>query len=120
LFGYQKKKKEKKNHQQYTSFLMEEKLDFGALPPKPGPDYGFNSCLYNSTQFWQDSRAHTRVLAFMNLLGCECHADWMNSGHKTQTSTMTLFIQSWLPECRLTLWVINFTGQELQHQPCCS
>lgn len=87
---------------------MEEKLDFGAVPPKPGPDYCFNSCLYNSTQFWQDSRAHTRVLAFMNLLGCECHADWMNSGHKSQTSTMTLFIQTWLPECRLTLCVINF------------
>lgn len=44
----------------------------------------------------------------MNLLGCECQADWMNSGHKSQTSTMTLFIQTWPPECRLTLWVINF------------
>lgn len=87
---------------------MEEKLDFGAMPPKPGPDYCFHSCLYNSTQFWQDPSAHTRVLAFMNLLGCECHADWMNSGHKSQTSTMTLFIQTWLPECRLTLCVINF------------
>lgn len=87
---------------------MEKKLDFGAVPLRPGPDYRFNSCLYNSTQFWQDPRAHTRVLAFMNLLGCECHADWMNSGHKSQTSTMTLFIQTWLPECRLTLCVINF------------
>ena len=87
---------------------MQKKLDFGALPLKPGPDYYFNSCLYNSAQFWQDSRAHTRVLAFMNLLGCECQADWMNSGHKSQTSTMTLFIQTWLPECRLTLRVINF------------
>lgn len=87
---------------------MQEKFDFGALPLKPGLDYCFNSCLYNSTQVWQDSRAHTRVLAFMNLLGCECQADWMNSGHKSQTSTMTLFIQTWLPECRLTLWVINF------------
>lgn len=44
----------------------------------------------------------------MNLPGCECQADWMNSGHKSQTSTMTLFIQTWPPECRLTLWVINF------------
>lgn len=69
-----------------------------------------HSCLYNSAQFWQDSRAHTRVLAFMNLLGCECQADWMNSGHKSQTSTMTLFIQTWPPECRWTLWVINFHG----------
>lgn len=87
---------------------MEKKLDFGAMPSKPGPDYCFHSCLYNSTQFWQDPSTHTRVLAFMNLLGCECHADWMNSGHKSQTSTMTLFIQTWLPECRLTLCVINF------------
>lgn len=90
---------------------MQQKLDFGASALKPGPDYCFNSCLYNSTQFWQESRAHTRVLAFMNLLRCECQVDWMNSGHKSQTSTMTLFIQTWPPECRLTLRVINFHRQ---------
>lgn len=44
----------------------------------------------------------------MNLLGRECQADWMNSGHKPQTSTMTVFIQTWLPACRSTLRVINF------------
>jgi hypothetical protein len=94
---------------------MKEKLDFGAAPPKPGPDYCFNSCLYNSTQFWQDSRAHTRVLAFMNLPRCECHADWMNSGHRSQTCTMTLFIPTWLPGCRLTLCVINFHSPKNLH-----
>lgn len=97
------------NHIYHTvHFSCRQKLDFGALPLKPGPDYCLHSCLYNSAQFWQDSRAHTRVLAFMNLLGCECQADWMNSGHKAQTSTTTLFIQTWPPECRWTLWVINF------------
>lgn len=89
-------------------FSWRRNLIFEGFPCKPGPDYCFNFCLYNSTQFWQHWRAHTRVLAFMNLLGCECHADGMNSGHKSQTSTMTLFIQTWLPECRSTLWVINF------------
>lgn len=67
-----------------------------------------SSPVYIILQFWQDSRVHTRVLAFMNLPRCECHADWMNSGHKSQTCTMTLFIQTWLPGCRLTLCVINF------------
>lgn len=68
----------------------------------------FNFCLYNFTKFWQESRAHTRVLAFMNPMGCESQADWMNFGYIFQTSTMTLFIQTWQPECRLTPWVINF------------
>lgn len=71
-------------------------------------DCFFNFCLYNFTKFWQESRAHTRVLAFMNLVGCESQADSMNFGYIFQTSTMTLFIQTWQPECRLTLWVINF------------
>lgn len=71
-------------------------------------DCFFNFCLYNFTKFWQESRAHTRVLAFMNPMGCESQADWMNFGYIFQTSTMTLFIQTWQPECRLTLWVINF------------
>lgn len=81
---------------------------FWSLAPKPGPDYCLNSCLYNSTQFWRDTRAHTKELAFTRLLGYECHADWTNSGHKSQTSTMTLFIRTWPPECRSTLWAINF------------
>lgn len=71
-------------------------------------DCFFNFCLYDFTKFWQESRAHTRVLAFMNLMGCESQADSMNFGYIFQTSTMTLFIQTWQPECRLTLWVINF------------
>lgn len=57
VFGY-------KSHLQKRSFLTQDKLDFGALPLKPGPDYCFHSCLYNSLQCWQDSTAHTRVLAF--------------------------------------------------------
>lgn len=71
-------------------------------------DCFFNFCLYNFAKFWQESRAHTRVLAFMNPMGCESQADSMNFGYIFQTSTMTLFIQTWQPECRLTLWVINF------------
>lgn len=74
-----------------------------------------SSPVYIILQFWQDSRAHTRVLAFMNLLRCKCHADWMNSGHKSQTCTMTLFIQTWLPGCRLTLCVINFHSPKNLH-----
>lgn len=71
-------------------------------------DCFFNFCLYNFTKFWQESRAHTRVLVFMNPMGRESQADSMNFGYIFQTSTMTLFIQTWQPECRLTLWVINF------------
>lgn len=87
---------------------MQQGLEFGAASLGGCSDCFFNFCLYNFTKFWQESRAHTRVLAFMNLMGCESQADWMNFGYIFQTSTMTLFIQTWQPERRLTLWVINF------------
>jgi len=90
------------------SFQDTSGLECGAMSLGLCSDCFFNFCLYNFRKFWQESRAHTRVLAFMNPMGCESQADWMNFGYIFQTSTMTLFIQTWQPECRLTLWVINF------------
>jgi len=100
--------KKKKRTKTVFPFKIQQGIEFGAASLGGCSDCFFNFCLYNFTKFWQESRAHTRVLAFMNLMGCESQADWMNFGYIFQTSTMTLFIQTWQPERRLTLWVINF------------